>query len=67
LEFAAGLAAFLVQATADRGFGGFGGPSLFGRFGNGDKHTAEFLQAIGGVSAGIAKSLAGYQEITVGG
>jgi hypothetical protein len=65
LFFTPGLVLFLLQASMDRGLGGPGWSSGFGRFGNYTQHVTEFFQAIGRIPPGVASALAGYQQVAV--
>lgn len=55
----------MIEPAADRRFGGLCGTPRFGLLGHRKHHAAEFFQAIGRISAGIAKSLTGYQQIAI--
>ena len=57
---------FVLQTTAHGGSSGTSRLSRPRRFGRIEKHPAQFFQTVGSIAAGIAESLAGYQQVSLG-
>ena len=60
------LASLLIEPAPDGRPGGPGGLARFRPLGRLGQHRPELLQAVGHVASGIAKTLAGHQQITLG-